>query len=118
MEFHLEFKPYFANYIVANSSTILLLKSCFVISEKVDFGSDGYDLDTELKIEEYSKRQTVYALGSEIKENKDEPLFLVTDDKVSDGAVILKYISDRDDEGGIPSEPINTGIQLLMSQRS
>lgn len=44
----------------------------------------------------YSKRKTIYAIGSEIEQNKDEPLFLVIDNEITDGKFILKYIPNSE----------------------
>lgn len=55
------------------------------------------DIDTNLEIEKFSSTKTVYAIGSKITENEDEPIFLVTNDGISDGIVLLKYIPDDED---------------------
>lgn len=115
-EFHQEFSPFFANHFYANHSTMKLLQNCFVSDDNEDFGRDGeYDLETNLKIEDFSKRQTTYALGSGIKENEDEPMFLIIDDKISDGMAILKYIPDNDDgEDENPIESIDTEMKIKV----
>ncbi len=111
VEFNKEFKPFFANYILANNSTMLLLKSCFVSSDTENFGMDGeFDIETNLKIEKYSQRQTIYALSSEL--NEDEPLYLVVDNKVSDGTIILKYIPDNDAESFNTIELVDIGRKI------
>lgn len=115
LEFHKEFNPLCANYILANNSTMLLLKSCFVSADNEDYGMDGeLDFETNLKIETHSQRQTIYALGSELKGHEDEPLYLVVDDKISDGIIILKHIPDSEDEVSDPIESIDTGIKIKV----
>ena len=61
---------------------------------------------TNLKIEEYSKRQTTYAIGSNL--DQDEPMFLVIDDSMVDGMVILKYVPDSDGSEIGPEVPVET----------
>ena len=56
------------------------------------------DIDKNLAVEKHSKRTTVYAIGSTVQDNSDEPLFLVRDEDMADGMVILKYIPENDDE--------------------
>lgn len=113
VEFNKEFNPFFANHILANNSTMLLLKRCFESTENEDYGMDGeFDFETNLKIETFSQRQTIYALGSDLKGNEDEPLYLVTDDKVSNGTIILKYIPDDDNESPDPTEPVGAGRKM------
>lgn len=110
-EFHKEFHPFFTNHLYANNSTMLLLKSCLMSTNNEDYGMDGeYDLDTNLEIEAFSERQTIYAMGSELTDNKGEPVFLIRDDKVSDGTVVLKYIPDSDDEAIEPKVPIESNV--------
>lgn len=104
-EFNKKFNPFLANHILANSSTMKLLENCFVPKETEDFGIDGqFDFETNLKIDKHNKKDIVYAIDSGV--NADEPLFLIIDSKVSDGAVILKYIPDDDDENNEPQIPI------------
>lgn len=92
---------FFSNYFFANSSTMCLIKSCFNTEVNDDFGMDliegEINLDMNLTIEKHSKRKTTYAIGSNVKGNEDEPLFLIIDEEIKDGEFILKYISDNDD---------------------
>jgi hypothetical protein len=62
-----------------------------------------------LTIESHSKRQTIYAIGSKLDE--DEPMFLIIEDSMVDGMIVLKYIPDRDNEDvgeeiPVPSERV------------
>jgi hypothetical protein len=99
IHFHKEFIIFYADYLFANSSAMLLLKRCFVSKKNEDFGMDLIDgeinLDKNLEIENYSKRKTIYAI--ETQYSLEEPLFLIIDDTLYDGVFILKYISDDDD---------------------
>ena len=97
--------PFFSNYFYGNASTMILLQNCFVLEPDEDFGmeliDDKIDLDTNLEIENYSKRRTTYALGS--KNDEDEPLFFIRDERMVDGMAILKYIPERDDDDTLPT---------------
>jgi hypothetical protein len=110
IDFHKKHPIFYANYFFANSSTMILLKKCLNLQDNYTCGMDlidgRVDLETNLEIEKHSEQNTVYAFGSEIEENKEESLFLVNDDKISDGTVILKYIPDND------SDEIDTPITV------
>lgn len=54
------------------------------------------DLDANLTIENHSKRDTIYAIGSQADDN--EPLWLIVDDSVKDGTFELKYASEDEEE--------------------
>ena len=87
----------FANHLIANSSTMGLFKLCLMTNDNEDFGRDSeIDFETDLEIEAHSGRQTIYALGSNIEGNNN-PLFLIRDNDVLDGAVILEYVIDDED---------------------
>ena len=112
-DFHDRYSPFFSNYLFGNASTMILVKNCLVIEPNEDCGMElingKIDIDTNLKIDHHSHRQTIYALGSKLDE--DEPMFLVIDDSMVDGMVILKYIPDSDNENvseevPVPSERI------------
>ena len=107
-EFNKKYNPFFPNYVLANNSTMKLLENCFVLNEIEDFGMDGqFDIETNLIIDKYREREITYAIGSGI--NEDEPLFLVIDNKVSDGIVLLKYIPDNDDVNSEPQASVVEG---------
>ncbi|MEI7726892.1 MAG: hypothetical protein WCK09_17415 [Bacteroidota bacterium] len=69
----------------------------------MDLINGEIDIPTNIKIGKYSKRQTIYAIGSKIDD--DEPMFLVRDDDMVDGMVILKYVPDSNDDDEV--NPIN-----------
>ena len=107
MDFHKKHPVCYANYLFSNDSTMILFNKCLNLDSNENCGMDliegQIDLDTNLKIEEYSQSKIIYGIGSEIEENKDEPLFLVINEKIIDGTVVLKYIPDDDsDEVEIP----------------
>jgi hypothetical protein len=99
-DFHDRYSPFFANYLFGNASTMILANQCLVTDPNEDLGMEliegEIDLDTNLKIENYSKRPTIYALGS--NHDLDEPLYFIRDESMADGMVILKFIPEDDDE--------------------
>ena len=107
-DFHNQTLIFFANCFYANDSTMILIKKCHYCDENEDFGMDliegEIDEDTNLAIEKYSKRKTVYAISSVY--SLDEPIFLIIDDKIRDGKFILKYIpNDDEDNEDIDTNP-------------
>ena len=109
-DFHDRYFPFYSNYLFGNVSTMILIKNCFDFDPNEDCGMElingKIDLDTNLKIEEYSKRQTTYAIGSNL--DQDEPMFLVIDDSMVDGMAILKYVPDSDGSEIGPEVPAET----------
>ena len=116
-DFNERYSPFFANYVFANDSTMILIKKCMESNTNEGYGMDlingDIDLDTNLKIESYSKRKTVYGLGSKLNGNKDEPLFLIIDEKIGDDTVIYKYVPDDDTDDIEPEIPIPVEKKLL-----
>ena len=109
-DFHDRYSPLFSNCLSGNASTMILVKNCFITEPNEDFGMElingDIDIETNIKIGKCSKRQTIYAIGSRIDE--DEPMFLVRDDTMVDGMVILKYIRDSDEDEISPDVPVET----------
>jgi len=117
-DFHDKYSPFFSNYLFSNASTMILVKNCLVLEPDDDCGMElingKVDLDTNLTIDGHSKRQTIYALGSRLDE--DEPMFLIIDESMIDGTVILKYIPDIDNEDvgeDIPVPSERTKVKLF-----
>lgn len=108
-DFHNRYAPFFSNCLFSNTSTMILVKNCLVLEPNDDCGMElingKVDLDINLKIEDHSTRQTIYAIDSRLDE--DEPMFLIIDESIVDGMVILKYIPDNDVADFIV-EPPNT----------
>ena len=100
-QFHNKFPDFYANHLFANNSTMNIINKAFNMDDDENCGMeliDGeVDIDTNLEIEKFSDTKTVYAIGSKIIENEDEPILLVTNDNISDGILLLKYISDDED---------------------
>ena len=119
-DFHDRYSPFFANYLFANASTMILANQCLVTEPNEDLGMEliegEIDLDTNLKIENYSKRLTIYALGS--NHDLDEPLYFIRDDSMIDGMVILKYIPDHDEDDIGPDIPVaGEKIKVSLTKR-
>ena len=115
-DFHDRYSPFFANYLFANASTMILANQCLVTEPNEDLGMEliegEIDLDTNLKIENYSKRLTIYALGS--NHDLDEPLYFIRDDSMADGLVILKYVPEHDEDDLGPDIPVE-GEKIKVS---
>jgi hypothetical protein len=119
-DFHDRYSPFFANYLFANSSTMALTNNCLVTEPNEEVGmeliNEEIDLDTNLKIEHYSKRSTIYAIGS--NHDLDEPLFLIRDESIHDGMVILKYVPEHDEDDLGPDIPIEgEKIKVSLTKR-
>ena len=101
-DFHTKFPTCYANHLFANHSSLALINKAMDLDENESSGMDlidgVIDLDTNLAIEEFSNESTIYAIGSKLLENEDEPIFLIVNDKLPDGLVLLKYINDDETE--------------------
>ena len=112
-EFHSQFNPYYANVIEGHPSAMLRLTR-YMASEdddsNTDFGMElingEIDIDTNLAIEKFGKLQTVYAIGSQFHDDEDNPLFLIKNDKLSENILVLKYVSDDDNENETENTPV------------
>lgn len=102
VDFHKRFSPFMATHLFSNQSTMSLIDRCLDFHENEKSGMDlidgEIDIDINIKMEEKSQFRTIYAIGSALEGNEDEPLFLVIDEKAMDGLVRLKYIDDDDGE--------------------
>jgi hypothetical protein len=100
--FNKKYPSYFANYLFCNQKTMNIINRSMDLNQNescgMDLINDTIDVDANLEMERYSKRRNIYAIGSMIQSNLDEPIFLVCDDKCSDGIVKLKYIADGNDK--------------------
>ena len=116
-DFHEKHPIHFANYLFANDSTMNLFNKALDMEEDQKCGMDlidgEIDLETNMEIETYSDIRTVYAIGSEMNEN-EEPVFLIIDDKIGEGKIILKYIPDDDNsrENETPEIVVNDRIRI------
>ena len=101
-DFHKKYPHLFANYLFCNQNTMNILNRSMDLNQNescgMDLINDKIDVDAHFEMERYSKRKNIYAIGSMIESNFDEPIFLVCDDKCYDGTVVLKYISEGNNE--------------------
>ena len=113
-DYHRTMRPLRANVLTGNVRVLLLLERCFEMEEDESFGMDLIDgewnMDVNLQMDAHSQQTTVYAIGSGLEGNEDEPLFLVRDDSLSERVVELSWHSEGDDDDPeaepIPSKPI------------
>lgn len=107
IDFHNKHPVCFANHVFSNSLSMLIFNKCYILDKNENCGVeliDGeIDFDTNDKIEEKGRIRNIYGVASNIEDNKDEPLWLIVDDKLMDGTMLLKYIPDDDpDETEVP----------------
>ena len=119
-DFHDRYSPFFANYLFASASTMELINNCLFTEPNEEVGmeliNEEIDLDTNLKIEHYSKKSTIYALGS--NHDLDEPLYFIRDDSMADGMVILKYVPEHDEDDLGPDIPVEgEKIKVSLTKR-
>lgn len=100
-DFHNRFPHCFANHLFASSSTMLLINKAMNLDFNESCGMDlidgEVDMEVNMEIENHSEMTTVYAIGSKLEENEEEPIFLISNDEISDELIVLKYIPDDDD---------------------
>lgn len=114
-DFHKKHPLFFPNYLYSNSRTMFLFDCCLDFTDSAHCGVDlidgKVDLDTNLLIEKYSKSETVFAMGSKLEGNEEEPIFLIIDDCMMDGSLILEYTPDEEDDMESDTIPVN-GIRV------
>jgi len=119
IDFHKKHPLYFANTLTANTSFMILLNHCLDLGTHEQCGMDlidgEIDLDANLEMESHSDVQTIYAIGSEIEENSEEPILLVVNDSLPDGTVVLEY--SPDDDGDRIVEPIPVVSDTVRSRK-
>jgi len=117
-DFHHKHEHCYANYLFANSSTMILINKALDLGSHESCGMDLIDgevnLDANLEIETFSEMDMVYAIGSKLEQNEDEPVFLVTDEQIGDGLILLKYIPDTESDDAEPQVPVNENVLTGM----
>lgn len=118
--FHNKFNPFYANVLEGNPNAMKRLTQ-FIEGEnpEYDFGMeliDGeIDIDTNLAIEKHSSTKTLYAIGSQLHDDEDNPLFLVKNENISDAILVLKYVPDNDgEEENADLKPVSDEIIFKM----
>ena len=118
IDFNKQFSPCYANFLFSNYATMFLIDRSLGFGNKEKSGMElingEIDVETHIKMEAHSSYQTIYAIGSEVRGNKDETLFLIIDDKLADGIVWLKYIDDTEGEEAEISDPVNVCKQVKV----
>lgn len=71
------------------------------------------DIETNFEIENYSNFKTVYAIGSRLKDNEDEPILLLKSEKLSPEILLLTYIDDDDEEPDLEPIPEDTKERVV-----
>jgi hypothetical protein len=95
-----------ANFLYTNIEGMQLIKSCFTsdsddLSDEIfgqDFVVDDMEKNFEInqKMDGASAKTLVYAISTEFE--PDEPLCLIIDNTIAQDCLVLKYISDSDDD--------------------
>ena len=111
-DFYNQFKPFYANVLEGHPAAMLRITRYWEGDEpEYDFGMDRInseiDLDTNLAIDKFSDTKTVYAIGSQLHDDEDNPLFLVKNENLSEEILVLKYVSDDEDSSEDERIPIN-----------
>ncbi|HCY76498.1 MAG TPA: hypothetical protein DHV28_11305 [Ignavibacteriales bacterium] len=112
-DFHTKFNPYYANTIEAHPIAMHRLNLFYEggVKTNFSFGMDlidgDIDLETNLAIENYSESQTVYAIGSQLHDDEDNPLFLVKNENLKENILLLRYLDDNDSDSTECEEPVN-----------
>lgn len=112
--FHNQFDPYYANKIEGHPSAMLRLTKYMEQGEETEYDLgmeliDGKeDVDTSFEIEKFSEYKTVYAIGSQLHDDEDEPLFLIKDPTLDENILVFKYVPDDDDDadGEVDNAPV------------
>ncbi len=114
--FHYKSSPLYANVIEGHPLAMQRLTVYHDLGESTnyDFGMDlidgEIDIDTNLEIEEYSEMDTVYAIGSQFRFDEDGdgvPVFLIKNDKLKEDILVVKYVSDDDENEDICDVPVD-----------
>jgi hypothetical protein len=114
--FHNHFNPYFANVMEGHPLAMQQLTLYMEGGNESDFDFgmeliDGeIDIDTNLAIEEFSEEKTVYAIGSQFRDEEDNPLFLIKNENLTEEILVLKYVPDSDEEEEADLMPITNKI--------
>lgn len=101
-DFHEKHPHCYANYLFSDNSTMMLINKAMDLEPNESSGMDlidgEIDMEANFEIESYSNIRTVYAIGSKLEMNEDEPIFLVISEEISNGLILLKYIPDNESE--------------------
>ena len=108
-DFHRSFPHCYADHLFGNTSTMKLIHGSMDLDPGQECGIDlidgKVDMDAHMEMEMHSEMQTIYAMGSMMEGNLEEPLFLVIDHRLPDGVLQLKYMPEKSREEDPEPEP-------------
>jgi len=116
VSFHKRFNPYYANVIEGHPSAMLRLTRYMACGKetKSDFGMElingKIDINTNLNIEKFSHIRTIYAIGSQLHNDEDNPLFLIKNERLKDDILVMKHISDNGYDVENENIPVNATL--------
>lgn len=119
--FHEKFFPVYANVLEGHPLAMARLSRYCDEGGKsgLDFGMDlidgEIDIDANMEMDDHSESTMVYAIGSQINEDEDEPLLLVKNAALKDDILVLRYEDDNDGNGDEVSVPENVGESIRHS---
>ena len=116
--FHAKHTPLFANCMLTNQTSMWIMEKCFQTNENEEWGMpllDGkIDLETCITIDRIRNADVTYAVGSRCTGNEMLPLYLVIDDTIPNGKVILAYNPDFGSKSD--QEPIPANVNEFVKQ--
>ena len=124
-DFHSRHSNYYALYLFANHSTMLLLSRSCNAKKNLIYGmeqiEDEFDPNTNHHIEKASNKKNIIVYGIDsafmpldengipriVEEKMIFPLTLLIDNNIRDGVLHLKYLDDEDSDEENINAPIN-----------
>ena len=119
--FHHQFFPVYANVLEGHPLAMARLSRYFDggKNEGFDFGMDlidgEIDIDANMEMDDHSESTMVYAIGSQIHDDEDEPLLLVKNEALKDDILVFRYEDENDGNGDDVPVPENVGESILHS---
>ncbi|HAX95586.1 MAG TPA: hypothetical protein DCY35_03570 [Prolixibacteraceae bacterium] len=111
--FHEKYFPVYANVLEGHPLAMARLSRYLDggRNEGLDFGMDlidgEIDIDANMEMDDHSESTMVYAIGSQIHDDEDEPLLLVKNEALKDDILVLRYEDDNDGNGDDVPVPEN-----------
>lgn len=111
--FHSKFNPYYANVLECHPLAMHRLTLYFGKGEEsgYDFGMElvdgNIDIDANLEMDDHLSGTMVYAIGSQIHDDEENPLLLVKNPALKDDILVLRYEPDDEGEGDYCHDPVN-----------
>ena len=103
MEFYIQYGRIFhPTTLVMSGLSMKKLERSEQMDEEYYFGiitlNGRIDNDYNVAIARKESRQNVIAISSDIPEHDDEPVYLFIDEKLDNNTVIVRWLSDNDDD--------------------